>query len=138
VRGAGAALSRLEAIVHPLVRAEEEAFVARCRLLHAAVAVLDIPLLLEAGGAGRCDAVVVVTAPAAVQRARVLARPGMTAEKLEAILARQMPDALKRRHAHFLVDSSRGLVAARRETGSILRAIAGRPGRGREAEPAHA
>ncbi|MNL82738.1 dephospho-CoA kinase [compost metagenome] len=70
----------------------------------------------------------VVTAPAEVQRERVLARPGMNAEKLAAILARQMPDAEKRRHAHFLVDTSRGLVAARREVGSILMALAGRPG----------
>jgi dephospho-CoA kinase len=74
--------------------------------------------------------VLVVTAPAETQRERVLARPGMTAEKLEAILSRQMPDAEKRRHAHFLVDTSRGLMAAERQVGSILAALAGRPGRG--------
>jgi dephospho-CoA kinase len=91
--------------------------------------VLDVPLLLETGGEARCDDVAVVTAPAAVQRERVLARPGMTAEKLEAILARQMPDAQKRRRAHFLVDTSRGLVAARHQVRSILNAVAGRPGR---------
>ena len=70
-----------------------------------------------------------VTAPAEVQRERVLARQGMTAEKLAAILSRQMPDAEKRRHAHFLVDTSRGLMAADRQVGSILTALAGRPGR---------
>lgn len=92
-----------------------------------------MPLLLETGGEARCDAVLVVTAPAEVQRQRVLARPGMTPEKLDAILSRQMPDAQKRRHAHFLVDTSRGLVAAERQVGSILMALAGRPGRGAQA-----
>jgi len=130
VLGKPEALKRLEAIIHPLVREEEEAFLARCRNEGAALAVIDVPLLLETRGEGRCDAVLVVTAPADVQRERVLARPGMSAEKLAAILARQMPDAEKRRHAHFLVDTSRGLVAAGREVGSILMALAGRPGRG--------
>jgi len=130
VLGKPEALKRLEAIIHPLVREEEEAFLARCRNEGAALAVIDVPLLLETRGEGRCDAVLVVTAPAEVQRERVLARPGMSAEKLAAILARQMPDAEKRRHAHFLVDTSRGLVAAGREVGSILMALAGRPGRG--------
>ncbi len=122
-------LARLEAIIHPLVQAEERAFLARCRRQGATVAVLDVPLLLETGGEGRCDAVVVVTAPAAVQRARVLARPGMSPDKLDAILARQMPDAEKRRRAHFLVDTSRGPVAAQHQVRSILNAIAGRFGR---------
>lgn len=130
VLGKPEALRRLEAIIHPLVREEEEAFVARCRRDGAGLAIIDVPLLLETAGQSRCDAVLVVTAPAGVQRERVLARPGMTVEKLEAILARQMPDAEKRRHAHFLVDTSRGLVAAEREVGSILKALAGRPGRG--------
>lgn len=130
VLGRPDALRRLEAIIHPLVREEEEAFLARCRTQAAGLAVIDVPLLLETGGEGRCDAVLVVTAPAAVQRERVLARPGMNAEKLEAILSRQMPDAEKRRRAHFLVDTSRGLVAAERQVGSILAALAGRPGRG--------
>ena len=129
VLGRPEALARLEAIIHPLVQAEEQAFLGRCRKEGADVAVLDVPLLLETGGEARCDAVVVVTAPAAVQRERVLARPGMTAEKFEAILARQMPDAEKRRRAHFLVDTSRGLVAARHQVRSILNAVAGRPGR---------
>ncbi len=130
VLGQPEALKRLEGIIHPLVREEEEAFLARCRKEGAGLVVIDVPLLLETGRQGRCDAILVVTAPAEVQRERVLARPGMTAEKLVAILARQMPDAEKRRHAHFLVDTSRGLVAAGREVGSILMALAGRPGRG--------
>jgi len=130
VLGKPDALRRLEAIIHPLVREEENAFIARCRREGRGLAIIDVPLLLETRGEARCDAVLVVTAPAPVQRERVLARPGMTAEKLDAILARQMPDAEKRRHAHFLVDTSRGLVAAGREVGSILKALAGRPGRG--------
>ncbi|WP_377843368.1 dephospho-CoA kinase [Bosea sp. UC22_33] len=130
VLGKPEALRRLEAIIHPLVREEEEAFLDRCRREGAELAIIDVPLLLETGGEARCDAVLVVTAPAEVQRQRVLARPGMTAEKLDAILSRQMPDAEKRRRAHFLVDTSRGLVAAERQVGSILMALAGRPGRG--------
>ena len=130
VLGKPDALRRLETIIHPLVREEEEAFLARCRKEGAELAIIDVPLLLETSGEARCDAVLVVTAPAEVQRQRVLARPGMTAEKLDAILSRQMPDAEKRRRAHFLVDTSRGLVAAERQVGSILRALAGRPGRG--------
>jgi len=133
VLGKPEALRRLEAIIHPLVREEEEAFLARCRKEGAELAIIDVPLLLETGGEARCDAVLVVTAPAEVQRERVLARPGMTAEKLDAILSRQMPDAEKRRRAHFLVDTSRGLMAAERQVGSILMALAGRPGRGAQA-----
>lgn len=131
VLGRPEALKRLEAIIHPLVREAEEAFVARCRSAGTGLAVLDIPLLFETGGQARCDAVLVVTAPAAIQAERVLRRPEMTPEKLAAILARQMPDAEKRRRAHFLVDTSRGLVEAQRQLGSILRALAGRPGRAR-------
>jgi len=133
VLGKPEALRRLEAIIHPLVREEEEAFLARCRREGAELAIIDVPLLLETSGEARCDAVLVVTAPAEVQRQRVLARPGMTAEKLDAILSLQMPDAEKRRRAHFLVDTSRGLVAAERQVGSILMALAGRPGRGAQA-----
>ena len=129
VLGRPEALRRLEAIIHPLVREEEEAFIDRCRRAGAGIAVIDVPLLLETGGQARCDAVLVVTAPAEIQRQRVLARPGMTAEKFEAILARQMPDDLKRRQAHFLVETGRGVMAAERQVGSILRALAGRPGR---------
>ncbi len=130
VLGDAPALARLEAIVHPLVRAAEAAFLARVRAAGGRLAVLDVPLLFEAGGAGRCDAVAVVTAPRHVQRARVLARPGMTAAALEAILARQVPDAEKRKSAHFLVDTGRGVPAAAAQVRDIVRALAARPGRG--------
>ncbi len=130
VLGRPEAMARLEAIVHPLVREDEASFLRGCRQRGAGLAVLDVPLLLETGGESRCDAVLVVSAPEAVQRARVLARPGMTPERLDAILARQMPDAQKRARAHFIVDTSRGVVAAGRQVGSILAALAGRPGRG--------
>lgn len=121
-------MKALEALVHPLVRAEEENFLKRVTAL-APVAVLDIPLLFETGGETRCDAVLVVTAPATVQRARVLARPGMTEEKFSAILAKQMPDTDKRARAHFLVDTSRGFASAEAQVRSILACLAGRPGR---------
>jgi dephospho-CoA kinase len=120
-------MKQLEAIVHPLVREEEENFLARVSALP--IAVLDIPLLFETGGETRCDAALVVTAPAEVQRERVLARPGMTAEKFSAILAKQMPDANKRARAHFLVDTSRGFASAQAQVRSILVCLAGRPGR---------
>ncbi len=126
-------MKRLEAIVHPLVRAEEMIFRTRAATARAPVAVLDIPLLFETGGERRVDAVVVVTAPPDVQRARVLARPGMTEERFAAILARQTPDAEKRRRAHFVVDTSQGLASAKRQVADILRALAGvqgRPGTG--------
>lgn len=139
VVGKPEALAKLEAIIHPLVREEELAFIARCRQGGKDIAVLDVPLLLETGGQGRCDAVCVITAAADIQRARVLARPGMTPDKFEAILARQMPDAQKRRLAHFLVDTGRGLLAAQRQVDSILKALAARPGRGTSTRaPAHA
>jgi dephospho-CoA kinase len=95
------------------------------------VAVLDIPLLFETGGERRVDAVVVVSAPPEVQRSRVLERPGMTVEKLEAILAKQMPDDEKRRRADFIVDTSRGFEAARAEVRAILDAVATMPKRRR-------
>ncbi len=122
-------LKQLEGIVHPLVRARRNEFLAEATAAPAAVAVLDIPLLLETGGDADCDAVLVVTAPPEVQRARVLARAGMTADKLAAILAQQMPDAEKRRRAHFLVDTGRGFAAAEAQVRDIVRALAGRPGR---------
>ena len=91
--------------------------------------VIDVPLLFETGGHERVDAVVVVSAPAEVQRARALARPGMTEQKLAAILQKQMPDAEKRARAHFVVDSSRGIDSARAQVRGILRAVAALPGR---------
>jgi dephospho-CoA kinase len=115
-----AALRRLEEIVHPLVRREEERFLNQAEAGGAKIAVLDIPLLFETGGEQRCDAVVVVSAPAEVQRARVMARPGMTEEKFAAILAKQMPDAEKRTRADFVVDTSSGFDAARAQVREIL------------------
>jgi len=123
------AIARLESIVHPLVRAASDEFLARSRRVGAQIAVLDVPLLFETGGEHRCDAIVVASAPAAIQRARVLARPGMTPQKLAALLAKQTPDREKRRRAHFIVDTSLGLDSARGAVGDILRALAGRPGR---------
>jgi len=124
-----AALARLEAIVHPLVHAAETRLIAEAAARGEEVVVLDIPLLLETGGDARVDAVVVVTAPAEVQRQRVLERPGMTLAKLDAILARQMPDAEKRRRADFVVDTSQGLEAARAQVRAILAAVARMPKR---------
>src|SRR5215475_15814869 len=129
VLGDQAALKRLEAIVHPLVQASERRFLAEAEARGEKVVVLDIPLLFETGGEERVDAVVVVSAPPQVQRARVLERPGMTAAKLDAILAQQMPDAEKRRRADFVVDTSHGLEAARAQVRAILKAIARMPRR---------
>jgi dephospho-CoA kinase len=126
VLGNPAALKTLEAIVHPLVRQVEQRFIAAARAARAPAAVLDVPLLFETGGAERCGAVVVVTAAAEVQRARVLSRPGMTEQTFRAILERQIPDADKRRRAHFLVDTGHGLEQARAQVQAILRALAGR------------
>jgi dephospho-CoA kinase len=125
------AMHRLEAIVHPLVRERRDAFLAKAAAERAPVAVLDIPLLFETGGDTECDAVIVVTAPAAVQRERVMARPGMTQERFEALRDRQMSDAEKRARAHFLVDTSRGRTTAEHQVRDILRALAGRSGRTR-------
>jgi dephospho-CoA kinase len=124
-----AALKRLEAIVHPLVQAAEQRLLAEAAAHAERVAVLDIPLLFETGADRRVDAVVVVSAPAEVQRTRVLERPGMTMDKLESILAKQMPDAEKRRRADFVVDTSRGLDAARAQVRAILDAVATMPKR---------
>jgi dephospho-CoA kinase len=129
VLGDAAGLKRLEAIVHPLVHEAERRLLAEAQARGEKVAVLDIPLLFETGGDERVDAVVVVSAPAEVQRARVLERPGMTVEKLEAIMAKQTPDAEKRRRADFVVDTSKGFDAARAEVRAILAAVARMPKR---------
>jgi dephospho-CoA kinase len=129
VLGDNAALKRLEAIVHPLVQEDERRLLAEAEQRGEKVTVLDIPLLFETGGDRRVDAIVVVSAPPEVQRARVLERPGMTVEKLEAILAKQMPDAEKRRRADFVVDTSRGFDAAREQVRAILAAVATMPKR---------
>jgi dephospho-CoA kinase len=127
VLGDAEALAALEAIVHPLVREEERAFLEAAREAGAPLAVLDIPLLYETGGEGRVDAVLVVTAPPDVQRARVLARPGMTAERFEKILASQMPDAEKRRRADAVIDTSEGLEAARAAVRRIVEGFGALP-----------
>lgn len=113
-------LPRLEAVVHPLVQADRLAFLEAARAAGAAVVVCDIPLLFETGQAAAFDAVVVVSAPEAVQRARVLARPGMTEAALATIIARQMPDAEKRARADYVVDTGAGLDAARAQVAAIL------------------
>ena len=126
-----AALNKLESIMHPLVQAAEQQLLAQAETRGEEVAVLDIPLLFETGADRRVDAVVVVSAPAEIQRARVLARPGMTSDKLEAILARQMPDVEKRCRADFVVDTSHGLEAARAQVRAILDVVARMPQRRR-------
>lgn len=125
VLGDTGALKRLETIIHPLVRVDADAFLARHRNAGESIAVLDIPLLFETGGRGRVDKVVVVTAPAEVQRQRVLARPGMTEEKLAAILAKQVPDEEKRRLADFVIDTGQGLDAARAAVDAIIAELIG-------------
>ncbi len=123
VLGDPAALRRLEAIVHPLVRRAERHFLAAARRRGERLAVLDIPLLLETGGEKRVDLLLVVSAPAAVQRARVLRRKGMTPERLAAILARQMPDALKRKKADHVVQTGLSRHAAQRQIRAIVRGL---------------
>ena len=129
VLGDKAALKRLEEIVHPLVREDEKAFLTQAKRNGAKVVVLDIPLLFETGGDERCDAVVVVSAPAETQRARVFERPGMSVEKFEALLAKQMPDSGKRARADFIVDTSKGFDHARAQVRDILKSVAKMPKR---------
>jgi dephospho-CoA kinase len=131
VLGDAAAIARLEAIVHPLVAKARDKFLSDAERSGAPVAVLDIPLLYETKGDARCDAVVVVSAPADVQRMRAFERPGMTEQKLEAILAKQMPDAEKRQRAEFVVDTSLGFDHARDQVRDILRAVTTMPKRRR-------
>jgi dephospho-CoA kinase len=129
VVGDPAALKRLESIVHPLVQAAEVKFLAQAEAAGAKVAVLDIPLLFETGGDKRVDAVVVMTAPPEVQRARILKRDGMSIDKLEALMARQMPDAEKRRRADFVVDTSGEFAATHAQLREILRTVTTMPKR---------
>jgi dephospho-CoA kinase len=121
------ALKKLESIVHPLVREEEEAFLREAKAQGAAIALVDIPLLFETGGEKRVDRIVVVSAPADIQRARVLARPGMTAEKLDAILARQTPDAEKRARADFVLDTSGSFDNLRQQITTVIQKLSGKP-----------
>jgi dephospho-CoA kinase len=120
VLGDPAALRRLEQIVHPLLGATRAAFFAKAQADGVDLVLLDIPLLYETGGETRVEAVVVVSAPDEVQRARVLERPGMTRDKLDAILARQIPDAEKRRRADFVIDTGRGFDAARTQVRDVI------------------
>ena len=113
-------MKRLEAIVHPLVGASRAGFFEKAVAQGADIVVFDIPLLFETGGEARVDAVVVVSAPADIQRQRVLARPGMDEAKLDAILARQMADVEKRARAHFVIDTGQGLDHARAQVRDVL------------------
>jgi dephospho-CoA kinase len=122
-------MKRLEGLIHPLYRAAEEKFLADAEKSGARIAVLDVPLLLETGGADRVDAVVVVTAPEEIQHARLMERAGMTREKLLALLAKQMPDAEKRKRADFIVDTSQGLDSARAQVRAILEKVESLPKR---------
>jgi dephospho-CoA kinase len=124
-----AALARLEAIVHPLVGKARDKFLADAEASGTPVVLLDIPLLFEIGNECNCDAVVVVSAPAEIQRARAFERPGMSEEKFAALIAKQMPDAEKRRRADFIVDSSQGFDHARAQVRDILLAVATMPRR---------
>ena len=125
VIGDAAAMKRLEAIVHPLVRAEREAFLAEARAAGASMALLDIPLLYETGGEAEVDTVVLVSAPKPVQKARVLARPGMTEARFEAILAKQLPDSEKRSRADHVIETGDGLEAAELQVRALVKHLAG-------------
>lgn len=115
-----AGFKRLEAIIHPLVREREHAFLNQARIDGHAMALLDIPLLYETGGETRVDTVVVVSCDPDIQRQRVLARPGMTEDKFDSIVARQLPDAEKRSRADFVIDTGKGLEPARRQVADII------------------
>lgn len=117
------ALKRLEAIVHPLVQRSTARFLLAAARRREKVVVLDVPLLFEGGGAARVDRTICVSAPAFLQRLRVMARPGMTADKLKAILARQMPDVRKRRLADFVVNTGRHRGATFRDLHRIVRRV---------------
>ena len=129
VAGQPEALRRLEQIVHPMLGASRQKFFADAEAAGAPIVVLDIPLLFETGGEKRVDAVVVVTTSPELQRERVLARGTMDAAKLEAIIAKQMPDAEKRKRADFIVDTSHGLDPVRARIRDILDEIAKMPKR---------
>jgi dephospho-CoA kinase len=136
VLGDDAAMTRLNAVVHSLLGRDRLEFHRKAEASGADVLVFDIPLLFETGGERNMDAVVVVTAPAEVQRARVLAREGMTPERLDAILARQTPDAQKRERADFIIDTGQGLEAARAEVARVLAAVRDPAFRSRRPPPA--
>jgi len=114
------ALPRIESVVHPLVGADRASFLERCIRTGTPVVVFDVPLLFETGGDRNVDVVAVVSAAADVQKRRVLARPDMTREKFATIVSKQLPDEDKRRRAHFVIDTGRGLEPARRQVASLL------------------
>ena len=116
-------MKQLEALIHPLVREKELAFRQRVTAQNELLAILDVPLLFETGGEKRVDGVIVVTAPFEVQKERVLARPGMDEAKFESILNRQTPDEEKRKRADFIIDSSNGLVSAKKQVVEIIEAV---------------
>lgn len=116
-------MKKLEAIIHPLVHEQEQNFLNQAKAINAKLVVLDIPLLFETGGENRVDKIIVVTAPAKVQRERVLSREGMTVEKFEAILAKQISDAEKREKADYIIDTSEGLEQARQNVRKIIKAL---------------
>lgn len=124
--------TRLEGLIHPLVRRVQWRFLQEEEARGAPLAVLDIPLLFETGGNALMDVTIVVSAPASHQASRVLARPGMTAQKLEAIRARQLPDAEKRARADFIVDTGVSWEETRREVDKLLESLGGRPGKAME------
>jgi len=130
VTGDDAALAALEEIVHPLVRASEKVFLERARGSGARYAVLEIPLLFETAGADRVDVVAVVSAPADEQRRRVLARPGMSEERLQSVLARQLGDGEKRARADFVIDTGGSLEQTRAGVAALIAALDARTGRG--------
>jgi dephospho-CoA kinase len=131
IAGNDDAFKKLESIVHPLVADEQRRFLARAAEDGAEMVVQDIPLLFETGGHARMDAVVVVSAPGDVQRARVLERPAMSQEKLDHILSRQMPDEEKRAKAHFVVETDKGLDHAFEQVKAIVAALHERRLKGR-------
>jgi dephospho-CoA kinase len=131
------ALQRLERILHPLVRQSQQSFLAAARARREPLVVLDVPLLFESGGKARWDKVLVVSAPAAVQRARVMARPGMTEARFRAILAKQMPDAEKRRRADYVVQSGLGRALTYRTLRRILRELRHDAACGADSRAAH-
>jgi dephospho-CoA kinase len=124
VIGQPEAMKRLEAIVHPLVRDREANFIQSCRARNCRIVLVDIPLLFETRNERMFDAIIVVSAPPDIQAARVLERPGMTRDKLDAILAKQVPDVEKRRRAHFVIDTGRGFHEAAAQVSAILRCLA--------------
>jgi dephospho-CoA kinase len=138
VLGKPEAMRQLEAIVHPLVGVAQRDFMARAAASGTKMVVIDVPLLFETGGEKRVDVVVVVSALPELQRKRVLARPGMTAEKFELILKKQVADAEKRSRADFVVDSSHGLEHAERQVVAIIEALKHRPGKIWTANQQHA